>query len=137
MAKPSVTTVTIDGQKFNAFTANVSLATMTDMSGMPTMGSLSCSIQVSVDMHDNVNLPFSMVQHLYNLANVVTRDKIKDIKVEFWQDESQQDAICTYSFKGWINHWSTGSGDGSNHTLSLNLQPALDAQHFVDLRLSN
>ncbi len=137
MARPSNTTITIDGQKFNAFYANISLSTITDTAGMPMMGSLSCSIQASVDMHDNVNMPFSTLKNLFNLANIVTRDKIKDVKIEFWQDENQQDALCTYTFKGWISHWSTGSGDGSNHILTISIQPALDAQHFVDLRLGN
>ena len=138
MAKPSVTTVSIDGNKFNAYTANVQLATSVDAAGMPAMGSLNCSVQVSVDMHDTVNMPFATLKKLYDLTSVVTRDKIKSIKVEFWKDESQQDAICVYSFNGWISHWSTGSGgDGSNHILQMNLQPAMDTQNFVELQMSN
>jgi hypothetical protein len=138
MAKPSITTVTIDGLKFNAYNASVSMSTSVDSAGMPGMGTLNCGVQVTVDMHDNMNMPFSTLQRLYALASVVTRDKIKPIKVEYWQDESQQDALCVYSFKGWISHWSTGSGgDGSNHTLQLSLQPAMDTQNFVELQLSN
>lgn len=138
MATPSNTTVTIDGLKFNAYSANVSLATSADASGMPGMGTLSCGVQVAVDMHDTLNMPFSTLKRLYELASVVTRDKIKPIKIEYWQDESQQDALCVYSFKGWISNWSTGSGgSGSNHVLHLSLQPALDTQNFVDLQLSN
>lgn len=72
MARPSVTTVTIDGKKFDALTSNVSLATMSDTSGMPTMGSLNCCIQVSVDMHDDGNMPFEVLKKLFDLANVVT-----------------------------------------------------------------
>jgi hypothetical protein len=137
MAQPSVTTVTIDGLKFNALTANVSLATSSDMSGMPGMGSLSAGVQVVVDIHDNVNMPFSTLKHIYDLASVVTRDKVKDIKIEYWQDEKQADALCVYTFKGWISHWSTGSGNGANHTLSLTLQPAMDQKNFADMQLSN
>jgi hypothetical protein len=138
MAKPSVTTVSIDGLRFNAYTANVSIATTADVSGMPGMGTLSAGVQVVVDMHDNVNMPFATLKHLFDLASVVSRDKIKDIKIEYWQDEAQQDALCVYSFKGWISHWSTGSGgDGSNHTLQLSLQPALDTKNFAELQMSN
>ena len=138
MAKPSVPTVTIDGLRFNAYRANVSLATTADMAGMPGMGSLNAAVQVVVDMHDNVNMPFATLKHLFDLTSVVTRDKVKDIKVEYWQDESQQDALCVYSFKGWISHWNTGSGgDGSNHTLQLSLQPALDTKNFAELQMSN
>ena len=138
MAKPSVTTVTIDGLRFNAHTANVSVATSADMAGMPGMGSLNAGVQVVVDMHDNENMPFSTLKHLFDLASVVTRDKVTDVKIEYWQDESQEDALCVYSFRGWISHWNTGSGgDGSNHTLQMNLQPALDTQNFVEFQMSN
>ena len=90
-----------------------------------------------VDMHDTVNVPYAVLTKLFQLANVVTRDKIVDIKIEFWVDDSQLDALCTYSFKGWISSWSTSSGDGSNHTLQLSLQPALDSQQFIDFTMGN
>ena len=138
MAKPSVTTVTIDGLRFNAYTANVSLSTTSDMAGMPGMGTLNAGVQVVVDMHDNTNMPFSTLKHLFQLTSVVTRDKVKEIKIEYWQDESQQDALCVYSFKGWISNWNTGSGgDGSNHTLQISIQPALDTKNFTELQFSN
>ena len=138
MAKPSVTTVTIDGLRFNAYAANVTMATGSDMAGMPGMGSLNAGVQVIVDMHDNVNMPFSTLKRLFELTSVVTRDKVTDMKIEYWVDESQQDALCVYSFKGWISHWNTGSGgDGSNHTLQLSLQPALDTKNFAELQFSN
>jgi hypothetical protein len=138
MPQPAVTTLTIDGQKFNALSASVSFATASDQAGMPQMGSLSCGIDAVVDIHDNQNLPFSTLKKLFELANVVTRDKIKDMKVEFWQDEKQQDVICCYAFKGWISHWHTSSGSGSvNHTLSMSLQPAINSQNFSELRITN
>jgi hypothetical protein len=137
MAAPSITTVSIDGQKFNALSASVSFATASDSAGMPQMGSLSCGIDVVVDIHDNQNMPFATIRKLFDLANVVTRDKIKDVKIEYWQDEHQQDVICSYAFKGWISHWHTSSGGGSNHVLSLSLQPAINSQNFSDLRISN
>ncbi|HLW83630.1 MAG TPA: hypothetical protein VKR60_00365 [Candidatus Sulfotelmatobacter sp.] len=139
MAQPAITTVTVDGQKFNALSASVSFATASDQSGMPQMGSLSCGIDVVVDIHDNQNMPFGTLKKLFELANVVTRDKIKDMKIEYWQDEKQQDAICSYAFKGWISHWHTSSGgNGStNHVLSMSLQPAINSQNFSELRISN
>ena len=138
MATPSVTTITIDGQKFNAFSASVSLATASDQSGMPQMGSLSCGIEVVVDIHDNTNMPFQALKKLFELANVVTRDKIKDIKIEFWQDDDRKDVICSYAFKGWISHWHTNSGGAAaSHLLSMSLQPAMNNQNFTELRISN
>ena len=138
MATPAVTTITIDGQKFNALSASFSLATASDQSGMPQMGSLSCGIDIVVDIHDNSNLPFATLKKLFEMANVVTKDKIKDIKIEFWQDEGRQDVICSYAFKGWISHWHTSSGGGSaSHILSMSLQPAINSQNFSELRISN
>jgi hypothetical protein len=129
-------TVTIDGQKFNAVSAHVGIDTDHDHSGLPQMGSLRCSISCVVDIHDTQNMPFATLQNLYSLANIVTRDKIKDIKVEFWQDEDQQDAICTYSFQGWISGSHT-SGGGGNHILNIKLHPALDQKQFVDIKMGN
>lgn len=82
-------------------------------------------------------MPFANLSKLYALATLTTRDKIKDIKIEYWKDDAQLDAICTYNFRGWISLFSTSSGQGSNHTLRLNLQPELDAKQYVDVKLGN
>lgn len=137
MAKPCVTTVTIGGNKFDVLSASVSLATASDVAGMPQLGSLNCGVNVMVDIHDTQNMPFATVKKLFDLANVVTRDKITDIKVEFWQDENQKDAICSYMFKGWISHWQTASGNDGNHLLTMMLQPAIDQKNFSEMRISN
>lgn len=117
MPTPSVTTVTIDGNKFNALSAIVSL-TAGDQAGVPQMGSLVC-VDVVVDINDNQNVSFS-------------RDKFKDITIEFCQDEHQQDAICWYAFKGRISHWRTGRDGNGNPTLSMTLQAAIDSKNFSE-----
>ena len=142
MASPNRCTVTIDGTKFDAVSANVTANTPKDNSGMPQMGALGTDITVCVDMHDDQNLPNSTLKKLFDLANVVTRDKIKDMKIEYWKDDSKQDALCSYSFKGWISKFSTSNpintGDGGmNHMLVLDLEPALNQQNFKELKLSN
>ena len=137
MANPSVSSVTIDGETFDALSVHFSVSTTHGGVGMPMMGSLVCSIEVTVDMHDTDNMPYATLQKLFNLASTVTSDSIKDIKIQFWTDETQQDAICTYSFKGWIAHYSNSSGSGSNHTLSMSLQPALDEKQFVNITMGN
>jgi hypothetical protein len=104
---------------------------------MPAMGSLSCSMEFSADMHDTVNVPFTAVKKFFDLANIPTKDKIKDIKIEFWADENRDDALCTLSFKGWISSWTVNSGGGSNHALSISIHPALDQKNYHDLQLGN
>jgi len=137
MAGPRMTTVTIGGNKFNALSAHFGLATHHDHFGLPQMGTLRCAIDCMVDIHDTMNMPYEAMTKLFQLANIVTKEKIADMKIEFWTDDSQSDALCTYSFKGWISSWNTSSGGGSNHTLSISLQPALDNKNFIDFKMGN
>jgi hypothetical protein len=147
MPSPYRSTVTIDGTKFNAVSTVVAFQTDKDRAGMPQMGSLNTNIRVWVDFHDDTNLPHSALKKLFDLSNVVTRDKIKDMKIEFWKDDSQQDALCSYSFKGWISAFQTcnpvsraledAEDDRVNHLLVLDLEPAMNQQNFKDISMSN
>ncbi|WP_419805886.1 hypothetical protein [Terriglobus sp.] len=138
MANPNTkSTVTIGENKFNAVSTQVGATTLHDHAGMPQMGTVAFSISITADMHDNANLPFSVLQNLFSLANVVTRDKVKDVKIEFWADETMQDALCVYSFRGWISSFFTLTNENSNHLVSLTLQPVLDAQQFAKVTMSN
>ena len=146
-------TVTIDGTKFNAISTSVKFSTEKDRAGMAQMGSLNTAIRVWADFHDDTNLPHAAVKKLFTLANVVTRDKIKDMKIEYWKDETKQDALASYTFKGWISRFETlnpaaTSALGSNgtdlssystvnHLLILELEPALDSNNFANVSLSN
>lgn len=155
MASPYRCTVTIDGTKFGAVSTSVQFSTEKDRSGTPQMGSLSSLIRVWADFHDDQNLPFSSIKKLFDLANVVTLDKIKPIKIEFWKDDSRQDALCSYSFNGWVRRFETtnpidlAADDGDtnghfkgiapelNHMLVLDLEPALNQKNFKDIKISN
>jgi hypothetical protein len=152
MAAPYRSTVTIDGKKFDAVSTQVVFNTLKDRAGMPEMGSLNTSIKVWVDFHDDVNMPNGTLKGLFDLANVVTRDKIKDMKIEFWKDDSKQDALCSYNFKGWISRFETTNlmpdaspqSNGStlpqatvNHLLVMDLEPALNQQNFKEISMSN
>lgn len=77
------------------------------------------------------------MQALFDLANIATQEKIKPIKMEFWQDERQQDAIATFSFQGWIAGFHLDGGGGVNHILHLSLQPALDSSQYINLMMGN
>jgi hypothetical protein len=112
------------------------------------MGSLQTTIRVYVDFHDDQNMPYSTMNALFSLANVVTTDKVKDIKLEFWKDETKQNALCSYNFKGWISGHHTmnpyqsaeasqSGNTGVNHVLVLDLEPSLNQQNFASISLSN
>ena len=159
MAAPYRCTVTIDGTKFDAVSTSVTFGTEKDKTGMPQMGSLTTEIRVWADFHDDMNLPFSAITKFFTLANVVTRDKIKDIKIEFWRDDSHQDALCSYGFKGWVSRFETSNGNEFtkgmnlggveddkafqglvpelNHLLVLDLEPVLNQENFTEVKMSN
>jgi hypothetical protein len=154
MASPYRCTVTIDGTKFGAVTSSVQFSTAKDHNGIPQMGSLNTMIRVWVDFHDDQNMPFSAIKKLFDMANVVTMDKIKPMKIEFWKDDSRQDALCTYSFNGWIRRFETtnpvdaaGNDDASgmfadiapqlNHLLILDLEPAMNQKNYKEIKMSN
>jgi hypothetical protein len=149
MATPYRSTCTIDSHKFDCLSISVSFSTDKDRAGMPQMGSLATNIHVYVDFHDDTNIPFSTVNSLFTLANVVTRDKVKPIKLEFWKDDSHQDALVSYNFNGWISGFHTinpyqsedqlaGTNHaGVNHILVLDLEASLNQQNFQDITLSN
>jgi hypothetical protein len=141
MPSPTRSTVTVDGTKFDAVSTQVAFVTAKDRAGMPQMGSLQTQIKVWVDFHDDTNLPHASLKKLFELANVVTRDKIKDIKIEFWKDDSHQDALCSYSFKGWISGFQTCNPSDDkgalNHQLVLSLEPALNQANHKEVTMSN
>jgi hypothetical protein len=101
------------------------------------MGTVSCNIHIEVDMHDTDNLPFATLQKLFSIASTVTAESIKDIKIIFWKDEDQHDAICTYSFRGWISDFSNNSGGSSNHTMNLSIQPELGSRQVLKIAIGN
>ena len=97
-----------------------------------------------VDMNDQINMPFGTLQSIFTLSYGVTREKIQPIKLTFWSDDGAENAICSYSFNGWISDYTTTTGfgntnaaSGMNHVLTLTLQPELDASNFVKIALGN
>lgn len=155
MASPYRCTVTIDDTKFGAVTSSVQFSTEKDRSGTAQMGSLTTCIRVWANFHDDQNLPFSTLKKLFDMANVVTLDKIKPMKIEFWKDDSRQDVLCAYSFNGWIRRFETtnpidqaandnevagpfqGIAPQLNHLLVLDLEPALNQKNFKEIRMTN
>ena len=145
---PYRSTVTVDGKKFDCVSVSVAFQTDKDRAGMPQMGSLTTTIRAYVDFHDDVNLPFSSLRSLFDLSNVVTRDKVKPIKFEFWKDDSHQDALASYSFNGWISGFhtlnpyqnastETDGNIGLNHVLVLDLEASMNQQNFPSILLTN
>jgi hypothetical protein len=134
---------TVDGTKFNAVEAVFEMNTQCDQAGMPTLQTFNTSVHIRVDLHDTKNFPFGNIQKLFNLGNVVSRDKIKDCKVEFWEDDTMQNVICTYQFKGWIKSFRTSNNDSDtggnafNHILDIELKPVVNQSDYKEVKIGN
>jgi hypothetical protein len=137
--------VTFGGQSFLVMDAEFIINTNYDQAGMPVMGTISTSVAFCVDLHDTNNFSFSTLKALFDLANVPTRDKIKEFKVEFLKDDDSKknDVICSYHGKGWISSFRTsnvGGENGSrthNHLLHVVVKPALSEGMAQDITLGN
>ena len=99
MAQPTKSTVTVDGTAFDAVSTSVAFSTPVTAPGVAEMGALNISVRVIVDFNDDTNLPFSALNTLFTLSNVVDRTKIKDMKIDFWKDDTKADVLCSYKFK--------------------------------------
>ncbi len=136
--RPSVTTVQFGDITFQSFSTDFGVFTPYGEDGfMPLMGQTQFSIQVFVDMQDNVNLSFEKVKYLFEYSHSMTRDKVKDCKLTFWSDDGRQDALSTFAFRGWISHYHVMSGGGSNHLLIIKLQPEPGKNQYVDIKHGN
>jgi hypothetical protein len=142
------TTCTFDGTAFDAVEIMVELETTPDRNGMPTMGSFTANVRVVVDPSDTTNMPYSTISTLFGDANLVTNDKIKQVKLEFWQDGSKQNALCSYSFMGWISGFQTVNPAGTmsdvttqgqvlNNMLVIDITPQLNQTNQPNFTFSN
>jgi hypothetical protein len=135
--------VTFGGQNFLVVDAEFVINTQRDQAGMPVMGSLSTSVRFRVDLHDTANFDFSKLKSLFDFANVPTRDKIQDFKVEFFKDDTGNDVICSYKGKGWISSFRTSNVGGENngrhynHLLDIEVQPSINKEMAQNISLGN
>jgi hypothetical protein len=150
--------VTVDGNKFKAIQTIFGVSTQKDQNGKPLKESFSTKVRVWADISDQQNMPFDTLKALFELSNVPTTDKFKDMKVEFWkEDKVGGDVICSYQFKGWVGRFETynpvankdmtssasdgGAGYGGlgsyNNILYLELEPIVDLERYSNVKLSN
>jgi hypothetical protein len=117
------------------------MGTQKDPAGMPVLQTLNTAVHLRVDLNDDKNAPFDTVKKLFELGNVPDRSKLKPMKVEFWKDDTMQDVICAYNFKGWISMFritNTGQQDvGYNHILEMELTPIINKENYQEVKISN
>jgi hypothetical protein len=149
---PGRVSVTIEGTKFNTIETVFSIGTQKDAPGMPVLQTLNTMVKVYVDLFDDQNFPFDHIKKMFDLANVPDRSKVKEMKIEFWKDDTMQDVICAFSFKGWIRRFEACNpvlelngtpiiGDAAgrvyNHMLYMELQPVINKENHQEIKISN
>ncbi len=132
-------TVTVGEIRVDAYSAHAGIAALpTEHVGMPMMGSVEANISFQIDLNDQSDPKlFDSINKLFDLCNRVDRTKIRDIKLEFWKDQSHTDVHLTMFFEGWVSSWHISSGSGANHVLAISLVPKLDQKQFMKMDLGN
>lgn len=130
-------TITIGDLKLPVFSTLAGISSVLDGNGMPAMGTMASTLEFSLDITDKTHAPFDSIKQLFDLCNQPTKDKVKDMKIEFWRDETKQDSILSLSFKGWVSSWTVSGGQDNNAILSITLQPRLESNQYIDIRLGN
>ena len=111
---------------------------------MPNLGSVGTSVSLTVDLLDTDNASFQKVARLFELANRAQQEKIVDVKLWYWLDERQEDAVMQLSFPGWVSRFNAsqpmiagGPEGGPVHMLLIEIEPALDQTHYKRILMSN
>jgi hypothetical protein len=110
---------------------------------MAVMQTLMTSVSVRIDLHDDKNIPFQTIKKFFDLSNVATREKIKDLKLEFWKDDSKRDVACSFKCKAWISTFRVSNigGDSGgttyNNLLYLEFAPVHNQANYQEITLGN
>ena len=135
-------TLTFDGEKIDVVEAIFAMHTAADPSGMPMMQTLNTTVQCRIDLHDTQNVKFQTLKKLFDLSNVATREKIKDMKMELWNDDSKKDVICSFKCKAWISSFRVSNIGGDtgatyNNVLDIELRPVHNQANYQEITLGN
>ncbi len=150
MALPWGCTVTFLEHRFNAFAATMAF-THTSQSGFPDhgFGRPKSDLRFYADMHDTENLPFATLDAFLRACLHPTHETTSEAKVEYWQDEKQQDALITFSFAAWAAEVSFGTmvpkeavtfgkqPENLNHVFHLRLAPVPTEDHYLAINTGN
>jgi len=136
-------TLTFDGEKVDVVDAVFAMHTAKDPSGMPQMQTLTTAVNVRLDLHDDQNVKFATIKKFFDLSNVATREKIKELKLEMWKDDAKKDVICSFKCKAWISSFrasNVGADTGGtvyNHVLDIEFTPVHNQANYQEIVLGN
>lgn len=118
MPSPTNASIAVDGTRLNVFYANFSQLYSHSESPRRNM-------EFTVELNDQANLPFAALRKLFDLADYLNNDKVRDFTLELWKDEKKQEPVCTFTFKSRITLFEITSCDGS-HRLKVGIDPIID-----------
>jgi hypothetical protein len=135
-------TLTFDGEKIDVVEAVFAMHTAKDAGGMPVMQTLNTTVQVRVDLHDTKNITFQTLKKLFDLSNVATREKIKGMKIEYWEDDAKQNVICSFKCNAWISSFRVSNIGGDtgatyNNLLDIEFTPVHNQANYQEITLGN
>jgi len=142
--KNSPASCTIDGETFTAAEAEFVMEAKHSTGGNPAHAVPVMSAHILVDLNDRGNgCKFQTIKKLFELSKLPSAKQIKEIKIEFWLGLEDENALCSYSFKGWISSLRTsylGRGTpngGYNHFIAMVLTPDTTQDSFGQIRIGN
>ncbi len=145
---PEKVTFHIDGQKMDVAEATFEVNALKTDLGIPKMELPIVTAKVRINLNDNTNVDFNVIQKLFDLSTALRKqDRIKPIKLEFWQDLSKENPTVCYSFNGWISAFRTSNVAGDrengrdkgryNHVIDLELTPDTTEGNFKSVKVGN
>ena len=144
--------ININGIEFHAHSCEIRVGTVKDGLGLPQMGTQATKICVSVDAHDEDNMPFDKIQSLFELSNIVTSDKIVGMTFSFLRDENPDNVIVSFKLEGWISVFSvsnyktpgedpesgaSGAAGFINNRLYLEIEPRVNEMNYKEITIGN
>jgi hypothetical protein len=140
---PVRATLSFDGEKVDVVEAIFAMNTQKDPAGMPVMQTLNTAVQVRIDLHDDQNIKFGTLKKLFDSGNVAVREKIKELKLECWKDDSKKDVICSFKCKAWISSFRVSNVGGDvggttyNTVLDIEFTPVHNQANYQEITLGN
>src|SRR5215813_4481038 len=115
----------VDGTEFSAAEAAFVMDSQIAREGLPQHAVPNMSVHVRIDLNNGT----------CDFAN------IKDMSIVFWVSLKDNNATCSYQFRGWVSSFRTsysGHGNGNyGQVLDVVLTPDTSKDNFPKIDLSN